>query len=500
MRGNFFNRRKRQLNVLAIFIAIFFCAGYFYPRCTKHLAEQKIQDFLEDKIIVDIGGISGGIFNDIVLRDLKCSFLKENTDGFQLGRVEIHYRWWWKFAEMLGFEIKSEGDCLGIRVYFSETNPFFEGFVNLYKYPDKIRVLGYLSPRIFEDIKQRKVAGTLFEKKQGKYEFDFLWNNERNITGTIDMVSRTIEMGLNPLPNKKGEIKVLFELSEEDKICGYIRLDKVDLAGVEVIGDIWADYMFGKDPRVSLKVKNLVVNKRSFWDIAVNGGYNVSENVLVFDEITWGKGIRIKGCVGLTEGFPSDLTLSFKKVSLNDTVKMFGEIRDPLEGLAEGEIKIKGLIKKSDVKGRIYIGQGVMGNMEFRSIFFTLEGQLPVIRVTDSRIVKDAGYILISGEMDFSKMNETKVFENLIFNTDNKVAVWEDWQIEKEKNFDQVEAKKDRLIVTTTLADTDSEKDPSNEVTQKELEFKYEIDTKSSIKLKFEEENDFLGLEHKIKF
>jgi hypothetical protein len=103
--------------------------------------------------------------------------------------------------------------------------------------------------------------------------------------------------------------------------------------------------------------------------------------------------------------------------------------------------------------------------------------------------------------MDFSKLRENKVFEKVVFETDNKVAVWEEWQISKQEKDGQVEAAKDRVTVSTSLEDNGKQqgnngKDPA----QNELGMKYELDKSNSLKVEIDEKDDFLGLEHKIEF
>ncbi|MFH1665823.1 MAG: hypothetical protein ABIA77_06740, partial [Candidatus Omnitrophota bacterium] len=156
----------------------------------------------------------------------------------------------------------------------------------------------------------------------------------------------------------------------------------------------------------------------------------------------------------------------------------------------------------ASVKGRVYVGEGALGAMEFRSMFATLEGELPVVRVEDARIITEGGQIKVGGELDLSKLRENMAFNGITFETDNKVAVWEDWQILKEEGRRTVEAKKDRVTVSTAMEDAYSRGGilGTELPAQKEVGFKYKLDPANSLKLEIDEEKDFFGLEHKVHF
>ncbi len=301
--------------------------------------------------------------------------------------------------------------------------------------------------------------------------------------------------------DRRGKVKVSGSIRGDKSIEIYSRLDKVEIGGIETIGDIQVSYQDMGDPKFSLEAKNLVINRRPFWDICIEGKFSPEKKKITFDDAKWGEGFVLEGDISTRDPFRSALRLTIKNVDLEELTKNFVEPKERIEGTLRGEIEVSGPISTAEVKGRAFIGEGVSGNMIYRSFFATLSGNLPIIKITDSRIVQEGGNIIVTGEVDFSKFRKDKVMEGVIYDTDNKVAVWEGWQISKDGRSETVEARKDRLIVSTAFEDgINADKQRREEAMRKELGFAYELDDSNRIKMEFDEGKDFLGLEHKMDF
>ncbi len=223
--------------------------------------------------------------------------------------------------------------------------------------------------------------------------------------------------------------------------------------------------------------------------------------------------IKIYSSAGAIDVFGSISSVIFGE----DRKKVFkGEFNRRADGLYDCDIfwdgnrEIKGIMDPANkslefsvfpVSGRIFVEKGVLGELEFVSMFATLSGNLPVIKVSDARVVKNGGHIIMRGEVDLSKMKEDKAIENLFFETDNKVAVWENWQISKDEGPNKVEARKDRLVFSTSFEGDQAQITwESEKHQQQDMWFKYKLDEYNSFKMEMREDGDFLGVEHKVQF
>jgi len=461
----------------------------------KSIAEDKIAEFSGNKFSVKIDAVKGGIFSDMILQDV--SFIsgdKEDNQIFRLDRIEIPYRVWQALLK--------KQDITNMGIYFSEDNPFVQGFIKLYRYPEKIELIGRVSFELFGDTVKRGVKGVFLRQEDFSYDCDLLWDGRMKITGMLAPDSRSIDLRISSLSEKDREMEIKGTFNHDEDIRVYSRLYKWPISGTEVIGDFWVSYRDEGKPKVSFKAENLVVDKRPLWDIMMEGYFNPDEKRIFLDDARWGESIQLKGCIGTEPPYPAHFLFLVNDVRLHELSSMFGDNQSPMRGIARAEIRFNGPAKNAEVNGRLFINEGRLGEMEFRSMFATLSGDLPVINVSDARVVKEGGHIIVTGEIDISKFKENRGMENLVFETDNKVAVWENWQISKEEKSHVVEARKDNVIFRTSFEKDEAEAlDTTNDRDQREVEFQYKLDSCNSVKMEMEEEGgDFLGMEHKIQF
>ncbi|MEA3490069.1 MAG: hypothetical protein U9R44_07020 [Candidatus Omnitrophota bacterium] len=502
MRSFIYRHRTRRLLIVVVLLS---AVGFFYlyePRWIKRTVEDKVAEFMGNELTARIGEVRGGMFRDMILQNVAIYSGKGDEGGvFRVERMEIPYRIWRALFDKLGLLPPQERDLRNIGIYFSRENPFIKGFIKLYKYPDRIELFGHISPGIFGDREKRGVKGVFRKRGDGRYDCEILWDGKTKITGTLDPSGRTIDLGFTPVARKKGIVKIKGSIGEKKEVKVYSRLDKVSVFGTEVIGDLWLTYRDPGIPVFFFKAENLVIDKRPFWDVVVEGEFSPGEKKLSLDNVKWGESITLRGKIRTQDPYPAELRLVIKDMDLGELAGMLGNTTGPFAGVAETDINIEGPVKTAEVKGRLFISEGVMNNMEFRSIFATLEGKLPVVRIVDSRVLKETGHLIVSGQMDFSKLRENKAFEDVVFETDNRVAVWEDWQISKEEKHHVVEARKDKVTISTSMDDGSLRRRPVTEdAIQKEFGFKYGLDGSNSIKIETSEEDDFFGLEHKIQF
>ncbi|MFH1878474.1 MAG: hypothetical protein ABH883_06685 [Candidatus Omnitrophota bacterium] len=506
MRGYAYYRIKRSILFLLAVCAAGYAAACCYPGWIRHYVENKVSEFLGNRLDVEIGDVSGGIFNNMILRDVAV-ISGQGREGkiFRLKRMEVSCHVWRIIAEKLGFNSDNKKpaalDYVGI--YFSDNNPFARGFIKFYRDTEKIGVTGYVSPVLFDEERKSVIKGTLVKRPDGNYNCDFVWDGRNSIKGELYPLKKKAVLNYSPLllPGNTVTVKLEAVIDDEKGVQIYTRLDKADLFGMETIGDIWFSYRYSDIPLFSVRAENLMVNKRPFYGLDIKGGFIPGESVIFLDSAKWGTDFILSGKIGTAEPYPVQAKLSFTNVDLSDIAFMFGNKRGNIAGNAEGEMKIEGPFETSDLKGRLFVGEGFLGDLQFRSISASLKGKMPVIRIADSRVVKDKGQIYIDGEIDMSKFKSGHAFDDLAFATDNKVAVWEKWQISKEDGSQLVEASKDRVTISTLMEeDTPVKNAGTGESARKELGFKYKIDTNNSLKMEFDEENDFVGMEHKIEF
>ena len=505
MRSLIIRERRKKLLFLLFWLACFYSWNSTAPEWAKMIAESKVAEFTDNNLTVKIGEITGGIFQDMVLEDVVfCSGKSNAKESFAIDRMVISYQFWNAIVDKIIDREKKKNILSQVKLVFSDENPFVRGFIKLNRENSgKIEFTGRISPVLLGDQRKRFVEGTLTKRQDQKWDCSFLWNGNFKVLGILDPAGRAIELDFSPADeSKRGIAKIKGEINEGGEVQFYSRFDKVDLYGTEIIGDFSLSFQDKGKPLFLFEAENLLIDKQPFWGIVVGGAFSPEDEVLLLDNVKWGPYFTLVGKIKTSLPYESDMKLLFKDLPLHELTGMMGGAQVTFLGRAEGELNISGNIAETKVKGRLYISDGVLDTMEFRSLFASLEGKLPIVKIVDSRVVKDGGNILVTGYMDFDKMDEGKAFDTIIFDTDNKVAVWEDWQIQKEDTFNTVEATKNNITLTTALEDDESLRRISDPVgqRQKDIECNYDLDGANSLKIDFDREDDFFGLEHKVQF
>ena len=494
-------RRMMRLLFLMSISVIVWAYSFWGSVWSRRIAVEKIAGFSGNRFIVDVGSVKGGIWNDMVLQDVSFKS-REGADGpiFRLDRVEISYRLQRILAEKTGFIGQPERHLKSLKVFFSEKNPFVQGFISFYASHNSIKMIGSISLPVFGYEQPSGIKG--FFKKTGpsEYKCDVDWGGDLRLSGKMDPDGKKLQLDFLQRENEHRLLKVEGDIRSDQVIRVYARLYNWKIFGAETVGDLWLSYSYDKMPLINIEAKNILVNKNPFRDISLSSRAVPDKNLVFFDKIIWGRDVYAKGRVSTLPGFPLNMDIHVRGLDIAELAGP-GEGDDRLKGTVEAAVNLAGPIREPAVKGRVFIDNGILGELEFVSLFATLSGKIPVIKVTDARVVKDGGNITVSGEINISKLHSGHALDALHFTTDNKVAVWESWQISKEDSFDVVEAKKDRMTFTTTYFNDDGTGGFSGgDYEQGDLDFRYRIYGDENSQIEISETDDFLGLEHKVQF
>jgi hypothetical protein len=502
MRGLFFRKLKIQFAAASAVVITLWSAIFVNEVWIKRIVEVKIEEFTGKRFIVKVGAIDSGVLADIVLRDV--SFISRSGEStrqvFRLDRIEIPFRLWQAILERVAPSRFKRPPIERVSVYFSDNNPFVQGFVQLYRYPGKVEIMGKLSPELFGDKDKRALKGTILKKENGSYSSSVMWGGKFDISGLLDPAKKDFVFSIIPLEEKKREIKIEGSYNQEEGIKVYSRLYRWIFAGAEVIGDLSINYKDEGVPSFSFSAENIIVDKKPVWDISLSGKFEPKRKRIILEDLKWGEGVNLKGVMRTEPPFQGDFVFAMKDVRMEEIARMFGSFDNAFRGPVSAEVEFSGPIDRARIKGRLFVGEGVMGTVEYKSMFATLGGALPVVKISDARIMKEGGSVIVEGEIDVSKFKENMAFDNLKYWSDDRVAVWDYWQISKEDSTNMVTASKDNLSVSTSMEKNSNEPVKLNENDKVNVGVNYKLDTANSIKVDVDEDDDFLGVEHKVKF
>lgn len=506
MRGFYiYSQRRKILLAAVLWIALGGIVASHAHGLMRRIAEDKLAGFMGGGFTVSIENVYGGFFHDMVLEDVKLVSVRGgNKKAFTIARAEISYQLWQEVVEHLTGLSQDSGKLRSVSLDFREDNPFVRGAVTVSGYQGRIDISGVISPVALKQKKSIAIEGSFLRKGDGRYFCNVLWDGSTRFTGLVDPQGKAAELDVLFSGYATGHAKVKGLVSGDNEVKVYCRADRLNIMGREVIGDSWLVCKYGEDPSLSAKIENLIIDKKPYWDISVEGSYLRKGRTIVIREMKLGNNVELAGKVGIAAPYESELKLGIRALDIAEVAGMIGSASMPLKGHLSGDVSAEGPLLAPKVKGRIVMGESLVGNLSFKSAAASLSGEYPVIKVTDSRIVKEGGSLLLSGEADFSRPGGNK-FEGMKLETDDHVAFIYQWEIAK--NDDKtLEATNDRFAVSASLSEYGSSgsmpgaRPSASGKDQNEVGVKYKVDSSNSLKVERNEERDLVGVEHKVQF
>lgn len=504
MRG-YFIRVKREKRILAfvLWAAFFLAVSGAYSDLIKQVAEGRLSELVGADAYVRIGEVRGGVFGNIQLDNV--SFLKPGTSReiARIGRVEISYRVWRPLAKKAGLGDRLADPAPSVTLYFGKTNPVIQGFVEITSSGEGIYLIGNVAPVFLKDAKKSGFKGVIERGPDGKLYCDLFFEGNMTVSGAVDLVSRMAELDVHP-GKEGGAVKIKAEVDGDNKANVYLRADKLIVRGHEVIGDAWVSYENSRTPHFLARAENVMIDRRSWWDIKARINYVKQEKTILIKELKLGEIFDISGSVELSEPHGSDIVIKAENFEISSFAEMLGvnDSKFPLTGTLDAEVSIEGPLREPMVKGRILAGAGKVGAIEFKSFYAALAGKYPVLSIVDSRISKEGGCLILGGEADFSRPGGNK-FEHMTLEADDRLAFLGGWEITSPEGDNSLEATWDNFTVNASIKEYGSggSVPVAGGVRDKgSVGVKYYVDGGNSVKLERNEDRDLIGVEHKVQF
>ncbi|MCK5306090.1 MAG: hypothetical protein KAJ66_03070 [Candidatus Omnitrophica bacterium] len=505
---------------------------------------------------VKISGISGGIFTPVALQEVKITNSLNNPDTFLfIKRVEVNKRIWDLFFLKKGLRgtlvLKVEDASLFI---FGGMGPRIKnqsGVITLDK--DKELLSINLANEFYSFTgKAANIYGTPFLDMKLQINSNFV-KGEIGIEGNPNLPSITADLNLFGLVSatfnnlvrideekvffdnlilqgqyftsgeidlERGEVEFSVTLDNNEKInISFKSIDNLSYAGlievshlkikdtdVDVNCEIKVDVSKGADGAVDkikgeLNTSTFIVNYEPFDDISA--AFTHTEDSFAIDYLKIGDSFGLRGLVSFDEPETVDMFFELKDFTV-ENLSRFSFVPDNFnfKSTINVEANVKGEPAKPHVKIHLTSTKGNMNDILFDSIMITLEGNYPILKYRDSRINRGEGYLPMAGKVDFRKIKAGGLFEDTIITSDEETIIWEGWDITKKQYEKEVSLRKSvkegiSVLYRGYLNDETQAADDDHEDT---IELEYGILENQSLKMKLKKDEEFFGLENKIRF
>lgn len=472
-------RARRRFKAILIFLLFLSAIAFFENRVEafapelKGIAEGRIEEIFGKNLGISIGSINGGIVRPFVLRDVKISNKdpKKPSRLFDIRSMVSNYRVWdfifpksFKRTPTIAIDFETKNREISAYLVFEGTidNAAVRGYVSIFG-ADKMDVEGRL---------KNGIARLILRPK----------------TGLIKVESNFAADGV---------------LLTSIKIS-HFKFRSLDIAGDVVIRNITVKSVIDQKEEScegEIEASNVILNYKPFFDLKAS--YKISKETLEISKLDIGGMFYLNGKFGLSEPHLLDIVALTDNMNLPQVLSSFdAHYGSFVSGTINSKWELKGAI--GDLKSDIHLEmrKGRIGEMNFEYLSASLKGDGPMIRIEDSRITRESGPLVLGGEMDLRRMGKDSIFENIKILDGENTMVWDGWDTAKWQDVREFKMIKNVAggfnIGFKKFVNDDKVDESLRERDQFELG--YNLHPNDSIKLKFKDNSNFFGLEHKDKF
>jgi hypothetical protein len=474
-------RARRRFKATLILLLVISVIAFFESRIeafapgVKMLAEERIEDIFGRNLDISIGSIDGGIVRPIALRDVRILSKaggKYRSRLFWIKNIVSNYRVW-DLAFPDSFKRPPR-----VEIDFETRNMELSGFVTLEGTVNNAVVRGYA-----------RVFGS------SKIEIDGRLKN-----GIARLILRP-ESGLIKIEANFAAGREVLLISVK---ANHFKLRDVDIAGDVVIRNIAVKNSIDpKDEGLEgdIEATNVIVNYKPFFDLKAS--YRISKETLEVSNLDLGHMFYLNGKFGLREPYLMDVTAVTDNMNMPQVLSCVNPgYGSYVSGNLSSKFELKGTVKNLKTNVRLEMRKGRVGEVNFEYLSVSLKGDGPIMRIEDSRVIRESGPVVLGGEMDLRRIGKDSVFENIkVLNGENTMS-WDGWETAKWQDVREFRMTKNFAggfnVGFKKYVNDDKVDESLRERDQFELG--YNLHPNDSIKVKFAPDSNFFGLEHKDKF
>lgn len=244
------------------------------------------------------------------------------------------------------------------------------------------------------------------------------------------------------------------------------------------------------------------LNGRRIPDIS--GGYSYAGDLLKVSGMRVGHGLAVSGCAFLRKPGAMDLVVTADNVSLSRLFLEFGAgtAAPQISGTLNGRFAFKGPFAKPAIEARFDIRKGAMGAVDFESLFASVRGEAPFMKIDEAAIARKSGRMELYGEFDMRDIGKNRFFGNIRTQADDGAMTWDGWACVDSHGATETRMSKN---VTSDIGLTYKKRGRSGAIDESvrdpdEVRLEYRLSPNESLGLMLGQDRDYLGFEHRDEF
>ena len=233
----------------------------------------------------------------------------------------------------------------------------------------------------------------------------------------------------------------------------------------------------------------------------IKGTFEFAGNKLKLLGLNYGDVVFANGAFSLAQPNEIDLSFKFKGAQLGGLTDLTME-RGLISGLVFGDIRVHGDPEKDlKIEGQFDFLNGNIGFVKYNSAKISVRGSSERLEFFNSKVYTDDEVLTLEGKMDLKDMGTSRAFRNIVIKSDPDTVVWAGTSVTRIPGGEEFVSGRDineqfRVNFKTYSSQQSQETRPK----QDEVELEYKLGKPGNIKLRMKENDDFFGVERKVKF
>lgn len=232
----------------------------------------------------------------------------------------------------------------------------------------------------------------------------------------------------------------------------------------------------------------------------LKGNYEIVGGKIKFNGLNYGDIVFANGFISITPPNEVDLKIRFKGAQLGGLTDLtLG--KGLISGLVHGDMRFYGILAELKMDGQLELLNGNISKIKYNSAKINFKGDGTIIELVNSKVYTEGGVLDLEGKLDMKEVGTAKAFKNIQLKSGPETVVLAGVDLIKGLEGKDVVFGKDVgeqfRVNFRAYASGDL---PAQRAKSDEMELEYKLGGPKSIKLKMKENEDFFGVEHKVRF
>ncbi|MFH1778433.1 MAG: hypothetical protein ABH847_00160 [Candidatus Omnitrophota bacterium] len=321
----------------------------------------------------------------------------------------------------------------------------------------------------------------------------------------LNIFPRNTASGASPL-GEVSKVEITGDFSTFPYFTLNISANHLKLSGFDLLSNynIKGKFNYGEDNRLNSIVGELatsgsIINYNPIREL--KGNYEIADNKIKLKAINYDEVVLANGVISFFPSNEIDLYIKFKGAQLGGLTDLILD-KGMLSGLVYGDVHIYGnLPSQVKIDGQLEFKDGNISSIKYNLSKMNLRSNGSMIEFVNSKVYTEGAVLDLEGKINIKEIATPRALRYIQLKSDPRTVVLAGVDLIKGMEGEDIAFGKDVgeqfRVNFRAYASRDL---PEKSLKSDEMELEYKLGGAKSIKLKMRENEDFFGVEHKVRF